>query len=172
MELYKLTGNYREVFDTFDDCDDLTDDQIQAYFNTLEAIEDEFDSKGENIGCFIKELNGDIDLLESEIASLTARRNVKRNLVKRLKSMLVDNMQAVGKKKIDRSRAKLSLRNNPESASFTNEAKFIKWAKENNREYLRFPEPEINRTAVKKDLQSGKEIPGASLIRTVSVIIK
>ena len=85
--------------------------------------------------------------------------------------MLVDNMQATGKKKIDRPKAKLSLKNNAESTSFASEAKFIKWAKENNRNYLRFPEPEIDKTAVKKALQNGEKIPGASIIRTVSVII-
>ena len=172
MELYKITANYRELFDTFDDCDDLSDDEIQAYFDTLEAIEDEFEIKAENIGCFVKELNGDIDLLSAEIEALKARKSAKKKLVTRLKAMLVDNMQATGKKKIDRSRAKLSLRNNPESANFASEAKFIKWAKENKREYLRFPEPEIDKTAVKKALQNGEKIPGASLIRTVSVIIK
>lgn len=172
MKLYEITANYRELFDTFDNCDDLSDEEVQAYFDTLEAIEGEFDIKAENIACFIKELNGDIELFAAEISALKERKSAKEKLVARLKAMLIDNMQATGIKKIDRPRAKLSLRSNAESASIAEEAKFIKWAKENNCDYLRFSEPEVNKIAVKKALQSGEEIPGASLIRTASVIIK
>lgn len=172
MKLYEITDNYRKLFDTFNDCDDLSDEEIQAYFDTLEAIEGEFDIKAENIACFIKELNGEVELLAAEISALKARKSAKENLVFRLKNMLIDNMQATGIKKIDRPKAKLSLRNNAESTSFAKESEFIRWAKANNCDYLRFPEPEINKAAVKQALQNGEEIPGAQLVRTVSVIIK
>ena len=59
--LFDIAENYRELFDTFDDCDDLTDDQIEAYFDTLEGIEGEFAEKVENIACFIKELTVEAD---------------------------------------------------------------------------------------------------------------
>lgn len=172
MKLYEITENYRQLFDTFDDCDELTDEEIEAYFDTLEAIEGEFDIKAENIACFIKELCGEVDMLSAEISSLRARKSAKDKLIARLKEMLVDNMQAVGIKKIDRPRAKLSLRNNAQSVTFEKESAFIEWAKANNCEFLRFSEPEISKTAVKSALQNGEEIPGAELVRTVSVIIK
>lgn len=172
MKLYEITENYRQLFDTFDDCDKLTNEEIEAYFDTLEAIEGEFDVKAENIACFIKELNGEVDLLTAEINNLKARKSSKDKLIDRLKDMLVDNMQAVGIKKIDRPKAKLSLRNNAQSVAFEKESAFIEWAKANNCDFLRFKEPEISKTAVKQALQNGEEIPGAELVRTVSVIIK
>lgn len=172
MKLYELTEEYRQLFNTFDDCDELSDEEVQAYFDTLEAIEGEFDIKAENIACFIKELNGEVDLLTAEINSLKARKSSKDKLIDRLKDMLVDNMQAVGIKKIDRPMAKLSLRNNAQSVTFEKESAFIEWAKANNCEFLRFKEPEISKTAVKQALQNGEEIPGAELVRTVAVIIK
>lgn len=172
MELYKITDNYRELFDTFDDCDDLSDEEVQAYLDTLEAVEGEFDIKAENIACFIKELNGEVDMLAAELNSLKARKAAKEKLVARLKDMLGDNMQATGIKKIDRPRAKLSLRNNAQSVAFEKESAFIEWAKANNCDFLRFKEPEISKTAVKNALQNGEKIPGAELVRTVSVIIK
>ena len=172
MKLYEITENYRQLFETFDDCDELSDEEVQAYFDTLEAIEGEFDIKAENIACFIKELNGEVDLLTAEINSLKARKSSNDKLIDRLKDMLVDNMQAVGIKKIDRPMAKLSLRNNAQSVAFEKESSFIEWAKANNCDFLRFKEPEISKTAVKQALQNGEEIPGAELVRTVSVIIK
>lgn len=172
MKLYEITENYRQLFETFDDCDELSDEEVQAYFDTLEAIEGEFDVKAENIACFIKELNGEVDLLTAEINNLKARKSSKDKLIDRLKDMLVDNMQAVGIKKIDRPMAKLSLRNNAQSVTFKKESAFIEWAKANNCDFLRFKEPEISKTAVKQALQNGEEIPGAELVRTVSVIIK
>lgn len=172
MKLYEITENYRLLFDSFDDCDELSDDEIQAYFDTLEAIEGDFSVKAENIACFIKELNGEVDMLAAELRSLKARKSAKENLIERLKQMLVDNMQSTGIKKIDRPHAKLSLRNNAQSVAFEKENAFIEWAKANNCDFLRFKEPEISKTAVKNALQNGEEIPGAELVRTVSVIIK
>ena len=116
MRLYDITSDYRALFDAFDDADDLTDDQIEAYFDTLEAIEGDFEIKAENVACFIKELSGEVDTLKAEEAALNARRRTKENLIARLKNMLVENMTAIDKRKIDRPRAKLSLRQNPESA--------------------------------------------------------
>ena len=126
MKLYELTEEYRQLFNTFDDCDELSDEEVQAYFDTLEAIEGEFDIKAENIACFIKELNGEVDLLTAEINSLKARKSSKDKLIDRLKDMLVDNMQAVGIKKIDRPMAKLSLRNNAQSVTFEKRERFYR----------------------------------------------
>lgn len=173
MKLYEITENYRLLFDSFDDCDELSDDEIQAYFDTLEAIEGDFSVKAENIACFIKELNGEVEMLAAELNSLKARKSVKENLVFRLKKMLIDNMQATGIKKIDRPHAKLSLRNNAESAICDiGDKAFERWAVENNAtDILKF-KPELSKTALKEALKSGKEFPGAHLGRTVSVIIK
>lgn len=170
--LFDIAENYRELFDTFDDCDDLTDEQIEAYFDTLEGIEGEFAEKAENIACFIKELTVEADGLEAEAKAMAARARTKRNLIARLKNMLLENMQACGIKKIDRTRAKISLRKNAESVSIPNDAALIPWLLEHADDCLSYKPPEISKSRVKEALQSGREIPGAELIRTVSVIIK
>ena len=174
MRLYDITSNYRELFDTFDDADDLTDDQIEAYFDTLEGIEDEFELKAENIACFIKELSGDVDTLREEEAALGARRKVKENLIARLKAMLVENMTAIDKRKIDRPRAKLSLRQNPESADVGDEKAFIAWAQSKGRDdLLTYKAPTVARTAVKQAIKDGAQLPPyVKIVRTTSVIIK
>lgn len=173
MKLYEITENYRTLFDTFDDCDDLSDDEVQAYLDTLESLEGDFDIKAENIACFIKELNGEVDMLAAELRSLKARKLAKEHLAERLKNMLVNSMQVIGIKKIDRPHAKLSLRNNAESAICDiGDKAFEKWAIENNaKDVLKF-KPELSKTALKEALKNGKEFPGVHLGKTVSVIIK
>lgn len=170
--LFDIAENYRALFDAFDSCDDLTDDEIQAYFDTLEGIEGEFDEKAENIACFIKELNGEMYALEEYAKVFTQRAKAKENLIKRLKQLLLSNMQACGIKKIDMPRALISLRNNAESVSIADDKALLEWLKINGDDMLNYKEPEISRSRVKTALQDGREIPGASLVRTVSVIIK
>lgn len=174
MTLYDITSDYRELFDQFDDADDLTDEQVEAYFDTLEALEGDFDTKAENIACFIKELQGESDMLDVEIKALKARKQVKDNIIKRLKRMLIDSMVQLDKKKIDRPRAKLSLHRNPESADIADERAFIEWAERSGNDFfLRYSTPEIRKTAVKAALKSGAELPSyVKLVRTMSIIIK
>lgn len=171
-KLFDIAENYRALFDAFDDCDELTDDQIQAYFDTLEGIEGEFAEKAENIACFIKELDAEAFALDEQAKLFTLRAKVKGNLIKRLKQMLIENMQTCGIRKIDMPRALISLRNNAESVSIANEKELVEWLKKNNDELLNYKQPEISKTRVKAALQDGKEIPGAELIRTTSLIIR
>ena len=174
MSIYNISANYKALFDTFDNAEDLTDEEIEAYLDTLEGIEDEFDIKAENIACYIKSLNGDVDLIDNEIEALKRRKQVKENLKTRLKRMLVENMQRINKKKIDRPRAKLTLKNNAEQAHFTDEKAFLKWAEEQDKaELINISiKHTLSKTAVKVALQGGEELPGAWLEKSVSVIIK
>ena len=176
MRLYELTQDYRELFDTFDDADDLTDDQIEAYLDTIEAIEGNFEIKAENIACFIKELTADSKMLETEINSLEARKTVKDNLIKRLKTMLIANMTAIGKRKIDRPRAKLLLQQNPESVDISKpyEKTFIAWAQSHDHDdLLSYKAPTIAKTAVKQAIKDGAELPPyVKIVRTTKIIIK
>ena len=68
-------------------------------------------------------------------------------------------------------KAKISLRNNQETAQFANEKEFISWANINRPDLLKYT-PEISKTAVKSALQNGDKIQGVVLGRTVSAIIK
>lgn len=174
MSLYDITADYRELFDNFDNADDLTDEQIEAYFDTLEAIEGDFEIKAVNIACYVKELKAEIELFKAEEAALKARRQTKENLEKRLKEMLVDGMTAIGKKKIDKPRARLTLKANPESADVGDEKEFIKWAQTHDRDdLLNYGAPKVARTAVKNAIHDGAELPDyVKLVRTTSVIIK
>lgn len=174
MKLYDITQSYRELFDAFDTADDLTDEEIEAYFDTLEAIEGDFEIKAENIACFIKELTAESQMYDSEIKSLQARKKAKDNVILWRKTMLVDGMTQLDKKKIDRPRAKLTLRQNPESADVGDEKEFIAWAQMHDHDdLLKYGKPTVAKTAVKQAIEDGTKLPPyVKIVRTTSVIIK
>lgn len=179
MTLYELTNDFSELFGQLDDMldnEDLTleerDELSQAWFDTLEIIEAEFDDKAENIAVLAKQLTAEAEIIKKEEVSLARRRMARENTVKRLKGYLLQSMEATDRRKIDKPRARISLRNNPESVQIENDTEFINWAMNNREDLLRYKDPEISKSAVKQALNDGEEIPGASLVRTKSVLIK
>lgn len=194
MRLYEMSTEFAALFDGLDsisaweptvvdgiavDDDGVVIEDVAEYkekwiadwLDKLMKIEADFEVKAENIACFIKELSGEAETLRKEKKSISSRLDAKAHLIDRLKTMLVENMTAIGRKKIDMPKAKISLRNNQETAQFVHEKEFISWANLNRPDLLKYT-PEINRTAVKNALQNGDKIQGAVLGRTVSAIIK
>ena len=176
MKLYELTNEFAQLFEQFDEISKLdgdTEEYKQAWFDTLSGIEEEFEVKAENIGAYIKELTAAAKYLKAEEEALSKRRRAKEKQAEWLKKYLLESMQAIGRKKIDRPMAVLSIRTNPESVRFDDENAFITLCqRDGSDDYLRYKAPEINRSAVKEALQAGQKIEGASLIHTQTVTIK
>ena len=176
MKLYELTTDFAQLFDRFDEISKLDGDAEeykQAWFDTLSGIEEKFEVKAENIGAYIKELTAAAKYLKAEEEALSKRRKAKEKQAEWLKKYLLESMQDIGRTKIDRPMAVLSIRTNPESVRFDDENAFITLCQRNGSDdYLRYKAPEINRSAVKEALQAGQKIEGASLIRTQTVTIK
>ena len=177
--LYKLSERFQTLFDNLEaaqaDPDATPEDKAayeDAWFAGLCDIEDDFADKAENIAAWCKDLKAESEALKAEERALNARRKAKEHTAERLKAYLLGEMQAINLLKIDRPKARISIRNNAESPQFTDESAFVEWAKENADDLLRYSEPEINKTAVKEYLKSGGEIEGVTLGRTQSVIIK
>lgn len=194
MRLYEMSAEFAALFDGLDsisaweptiidgiavDDDGVVIEDVVEYkekwiadwLDKLMEMEADFEVKAENIACFIKELSGEAETLRKEKKNVSLRLDAKTHLIDRLKTMLVENMTAIGRKKIDMPKAKISLRNNQETAQFADEKKFISWANVNRPDLLKYT-PDISKTAVKTALQNGEKIPGATLGRTVSAIIK
>lgn len=197
MKLYDYAEQFEGLFDSFDafaDYEPVTDENGQyidddgniipdldayraemqtAWFDTLDAIEGEFDIKAENIACFIKQLEGDLELIKKQKAAFERRRKTKENQLERMKDYLLECMNKSKRSKIDMPKAKITVKNNAESAKFDSEKDFIKMCMSKGLDdYLRYKDPEINKMAVKNALRSGEIVPGAQLERTQSLIIK
>lgn len=179
MKLYEISDTFMTLFNSLEsmtDDEELTpeekEDRETAWFDTLEMLEEEFTDKAENVAAYIKMLKGEAEVLKAEEQELSRRRKAKERRAESLKAYLLSSMQAVSLSKIDRPMAQISIRNNAETAVFSDESGFIRWAEEDHDDLLRYKAPEIDKTAVKKYLQAGGEIPGVKLARSQSLMIK
>ena len=196
MKLYELAEGFNTLFDSFDainnwepdtdsngqpidDDDNIIDNPVlykvnmlNAWFDTLESIEGEFDMKAENIAVFIKEIKAEADLLKAEEQSLRNRRQTKERQIDSLKTYLLTQMKEIGKSKIDTQKALISIRNNAPSLVVDDELSFIRWAEQNNDGLLKYSMPEIRKSDVKKAVKAGDEIPFVHMEKSTSVIIK
>ena len=195
MKLYEMTADFAELFDNYDaivnieftpdgkggfvdddgnpvDPEERRREMQQAWFDTLDGMEQELVCKAENVAVYIKNMEAEVKTLKAEEDKLKARRQAKENAAKRMREYLMGCMKQANISKIDEPKAAISLRNNPESVEISDENEFISWANEEHDDFLRFKAPEINKTAVKAALKSGAEIPFAALTRSQSLTIK
>ena len=176
MSLFQLSDDYQTLYNQLDDIDlDSAEgpELFEAFADTLEGIEIEFDEKAEKIACFIKELLYEASNIKAEKQQLDKRQKAKENKAAQLKIYLMGCMDRAGKQKIERSLASLSIRNNAESLKVENEMEFIRWAQTSGHdELIRYRDPEIDKSALKKAVKGGLAVSGVSLERSRSLTIK
>ncbi|HEM2439482.1 TPA: siphovirus Gp157 family protein, partial [Listeria monocytogenes] len=84
--LYSIQGKYQQLLNLAEQLDP------ELLKDTLESIDDELETKAENVAFVIKELEGQSLILEKETKRLAERKNTINNNVKRLKQSLFDAM--------------------------------------------------------------------------------
>lgn len=197
MKLYELTGDFSDLYNRFIDIDAWepdTDEEgrpidengevienvtaykeamFEAWFDTLEGIEELFEDKAVNVAVYIKNLRSEAEQLKAEKLKLEKRQSTKNKLADRLEKYLFDSMQKVKRTQIDRPQAKIRIKQNPESTVIENEQEFIKWAECNDRDdLLKYEQPSVKKTVVKAFLKKKENIPFAHLERKTVLEIK
>ena len=127
----------------------------------LDKLQMERDAKLENVACWIKDLKAEAEALKNEKQALAERQKVAENKMESLKKYLA---YALDGNAFKSTRASVSF---IQSHSF--DIDDIYKLDEN---YLRYKEPEADKTAIKEALKAGKEVAGATLVENTSVIIK
>jgi len=174
MKLYELTTDFSDLFDRFDEIDSWEPDtdedgkpiddngnvikdvkaykeaMLQAWFDTLDGIEELFEDKAVNIAMYIKNLRSEAEQIKAEKLRLAARQSQKEKAADRLEKYLLDSMQRIGRTTIDRPQALITIKQNPESTIIENELAFIEWAEStNNKKLLKYNQPSIKLNDVK-----------------------
>lgn len=186
MNLYELTTDFSDLFDRFDEIDSWEPDtdedgkpiddngdiikdvkaykeaMLQAWFDTLDGIEELFEDKAVNVAIYIKKLRSEAEQLKAEKLKIEKRQSAKNKSADRLENYLLNSMQAIGRKVIDRPQALIEIKQNPESTIIENELAFIEWAEstEHNK-LLKYEQPKIKLTDVKALIrkESNENIP-------------
>lgn len=157
MKLYELTGAIADLSSM-----DMDDEAVKT---SLELIQGDFNDKAISIIKMAENLSADTSAIDAEIERLKARKQVILNRQKSLREYLLHNMQASGVSKIECPLFTASLRKGLESVEITDQSlipnEFV------SIEVVEKPD----KTAIKKALQSGVEVPGAMLKRGESTIV-
>lgn len=147
-------------------------EMLEAWFDTLSGLEEEFNFKAENLAQYIKCLKAEAEDIDEEMKKLRARRDSRNKRIERLKNYLMENMEAVGITKIDMPKAKITIRKSTPSIKFDNEISFITMLQNKGRDdLLKYSMPEIKKSEIKKLIKSGEKFDGARLESGRSVII-
>ena len=127
----------------------------------LDRLQMERDAKLENVACWIKDLKAEAEALKNEKQALAERQKVAENKMESLKKYLAYALDGKAFKSI---RASVSFRKS-QAVEITDIYKL-------DENYLRYKEPEADKTAIKEALKAGKTVAGATLVENTSVIIK
>ena len=129
----------------------------------LEALDMQRNEKLENIACYIKDLEAEAKAIRDEEKALAARRKTTERKTERLKDYLA---WALNGEKFKSPRCAVSFRKStaveiaPDALTYLPE------------QFLRFKDPEADKTAIKDALKAGEIIEGCKLVDNVSMIIK
>ncbi|EIA8018982.1 siphovirus Gp157 family protein [Listeria monocytogenes] len=156
--LYSIQGKYQQLLNLAEQLDP------ELLKDTLESIDDELETKAENVAFVIKELEGQSLILEKETKRLAERKNTINNNVKRLKQSLFDAMITANKQKIKTNLFTLDIRKNPPSIIVEDESKLLN--------YLIEQPKKLDKTKLGDDLKKGIEVPGAKIIQTERLQIR
>lgn len=162
MKLYEINHEIEDLLEKFIDPDtgEILDEQLAAAYDTLQMARSE---KIENIGLFIKDLEAEAKAIKEEAKNLTARAKAAENRADSLKAYL---QYCLGGEKFKTPTLSVSYRKSQKVEVDENRLFEVP------EQYLRYKDPEVDKTAVKKALVAGESVPGCTLVDSVSVIIK
>lgn len=94
--LYEITGDYLRLLEMLEEDENI---DPQAFADTLDGIEGEFEIKADGYARIIRELDAEAKKYETELNRMKARKEALENRGKMLKEHLYNSMKATGKLK-------------------------------------------------------------------------
>lgn len=152
MKLYEID---QAIMGLVDETGEIID--IEAF----DSLQMERDAKIENIALYIKDLRAEAEALKAEKIAFAERQKVAEKKVESLKNYLAYALKGQAFKS---TKAVVSFRKTQQV-----DVPDIYALDEN---FLRYKEPEADKTAIKEAIKAGQTVKGATLIENTSVIIK
>ena len=149
-----------EIDEAILNCIDLETGEI-IDTEQLDKLTMEREAKLENIACWIKELKAEAEALKAEKMAFAKRQQVAEDKMESLKKYLA---YALDGQAFKTTRASVTFRKS-QSVEIADIYKL-------DENYLRYKEPEADKTAIKEAIKQGKTVAGATLVENTSVIIK
>ncbi|WP_167735850.1 siphovirus Gp157 family protein [Staphylococcus schleiferi] len=158
--LFDLNQNELVILEMLEN-EELSFDDVK---DTLDAIQDEQKRKYDAMQKMILSLKGDINTLKERETALSKRRKSYENKIKSLQNYMLDSMKYKGKTKFNTEEFTYFIRKS-DSTQIDDENAIPD-------KYKVVQAPKINRTQIKKDIQAGIDVAGASLVENESLGVR
>lgn len=162
--LYEIANEYQEAAARLAELD-LPEEVVK---DTLEGLAGDLETKSTNVAMFVRNLEAMAEKMQEAMDDIFVRRNAVQARAERVRAYLKENMERTGITKIECPWFVLKIAKNPERVRVTDAAAIPN-------EYLRIPpvpEPEPDKTKIKKALQDGTAVPGCELEQGTRLEIK
>lgn len=156
MQLYELTEMYLNLKDM-----DIEDGDLNS---ALENIDDEIETKADNIAKVLRDFDGDIEALKSEEERLAKKRKAIENRQKHLKEYLQNAMLVLDKRKFKTDLFSFNIQKNAPSLKILDESKIPE-------DYYKI-ERKLNKNDLKEAVKSGLFEDAAELVSSESLRIR
>lgn len=166
MKLYEITTQYQNIYALLQNPEFAENEDI---LTALDQIEDAFENKAQQTIFIMKNIEAEIDPIDTEIKRLQAMKKAHQNNIDRIKNRLRENMKAVGKSKLNCGLFSLSYRLQEANAVELDETEFLA---NNLDEDLVTVKVMPNKTEIKRRLKNGEEIIGARLVDSEVLTIR
>ena len=153
MKLYEIDAEIMNLID--DETGEILD---TARFDELSG---ERDAKVENICLYIKNLEAEAEALKAEKDAFAQRQKVAENKMNSLKQFLSNYLEGTSFKT---TKVNVSFRKS-ESLEISDVYKIPE-------DFLKYKEPDVDKTALKQAIKAGAEVEGASIIEKLNIQIK
>ena len=164
--LYTITQDFNDLLDMLNQAqDEGNQEQISLIEAGLEITQDNFKDKATNYVKFIRSEEAGVTSIDDEIKRLTALKKSKLSKIDNLESRLSNSMQSIGFDKFDLGLFKLSFRK-----STSVEVLDVEQLPEGFKRVK--TTIDADKIAIKKAIESGKEVFGATIKSSVSLQIK
>ena len=162
MTLYEIDKAIQEALEGAVDPEsgEIIDEELLAAYDQLRMDRDQ---KVENIGLYIKNLEADAAAIKAEAKNLTARAKAAENKAEHLRNYM---QFCLNGRKFQSPRLSVSSRRSQKVEVDQNRLFEIP------DDYLRYKDPEVDKKRVSEALKAGEDIPGCTLVDSVSMIIK
>src|SRR5215475_1927658 len=154
--LYAITDELAALMNSYDLCE--TESERSACQGEIQAVVEKLVKKVDGCAHYLAHLESQSSLASAEIDRLKKRRDYFEHMLDRLRGYIIRVMQMQNVKKLDGETNSLALRQNPPSVEITDldlvpaEYKTVR------------TETSPNKTAPRKAMEGGADIPGADLV--------
>jgi len=164
--LYTITQDFNDLLDMLNQAQEGNDlDQVALIESGLEITQDNFKDKATNYVKFIRSEEAGLSAIDEEIKRLTALKKSKVSKIDNLEARLSNSMQSIGFDKYDLGLFKLSFRK-----SSSVEVLDVEQLPEGFKRVK--TTIDADKIAIKKAIESGQEVTGASIKHSASLQIK